>query len=91
MESIDRLYESMDSHFTTIDQDNVAMLQCLDQLSGRVSEMQSVQGHILTNIFYVKTKVSLVEQTVTFSHCCCIDPSPSDPSTSAGAPPPSSS
>ena len=60
LDALDRDTQSLDSRQAAVEQSNSVVLQRLDQMPGWVSEIQ-------TNIAEITTRVSSIEQTVTYS------------------------
>ena len=81
MDALDRRYQTLETRQEAIDTSNTVVLQRFDQLTGLVTELQTMQGQILT-------QVSSIEQSVTYSRRRRIDPSPVAPSSSTAPPPP---
>lgn len=80
MDALESTTQSLDSRQAAVEQSNSLVLQRLDQMVGLVSGIQSDMAEMTT-------RVSSIEQTVTYSRRRRIDPSTA-PSTSTAAPPP---
>lgn len=80
LDTLESTTQALDSRQAAVEQSNSLVLQRLDQVVGLVSGIQSDMAEMTT-------RVSSIEQTVTYSWRRRIDP-PTAPTTSTAAPPP---